>query len=295
MSKKSYLDCRRTFQLGSVFRQVKLLKVSSPILILLVMVLSSIGGQLLIARAADTCSESICYVRAGYVAHGDPDTYDFVEGTFTLPQSGDIIIPSGTTSTKFSIGVGLGGDNHFNSPNWLSAQVDIQVTNGQVNLIPVWSLADGATKAGQGSGGGYFLTKQMNVKLGDTIKVSVELDNTASPPKVTFAMRDTTSHKSDKFTMPNTTFPDPLVSNSLPDGKVAGCFVFFSNTDKYPNFAHPKQVNFTSCNVGDAAVDANPIDPDPAVSFGYKAQGLSNSASLTIPDSKGGFVISWNG
>lgn len=272
--------------------QIKLLKISFPILILLMTVLSSIGGQLLIARA-DTCSESICYVRAGYVAHGDPATNDFVESTFTLPQSGDIVIPSGTTSTKFSIGVGLGGDNHFNSPNWLSAQVDIQVTNGQVNLTPTWSLADGATKAGQGSGGGYFLTKQMNVKLGDTIKASVELDNTASPPKVTFTMRDTTSNENDKFTMPNQQFSDPLVSDSLPDGKVAGCFLFFSNTDKYPNFAHPKQVNFTNCNVGDAADDANPIDPK--ASFGYTAQGLSDSASLTSPDSNGGFTVNWKG
>ena len=126
MSEESYLDCRRASQLGSTLRQVKLLKVSFPILILLVTVLSFTGGPLLTARA-DTCSESICYVRAGYVAHGDPDTNDFVESTFTLPQSGDIVTPSGTTSTIFSIGAGLGGDNHFNSPNWLSAQVDIEI------------------------------------------------------------------------------------------------------------------------------------------------------------------------
>jgi hypothetical protein len=87
-------------------------------------VLFSTGGLPLTARA-DDCSESICFVRAGYVAHGDPDTNDFVESTFTLPQSGDIVIPSGTTSTKFSIGVGLGGDNHFDSLNWLAAQIDI--------------------------------------------------------------------------------------------------------------------------------------------------------------------------
>jgi hypothetical protein len=254
------------------------------------MVLSSIGEPLLIARA-DTCSESICYVRAGYVAHGDPDTNDFVEGTFTLPNSGDIIIPSGTTSTKFSIGVGLGGDNHFNSPNWLAAQVDIQVTNGQVSLTPTWSLADGATNAGQGSGGGFFLGEQMNVNLGDTIIASVEFDNTQ--PVVTFTLEDTTNNNSDSFTMPNEKFPDSLVSDNLPDGKVAGCFLFFSNTDKYPNFAHPNRVEFTSCQVGDTPDDANPIDSTTA--FGYTAQGLSVSANLTSPDSDGGFTISWNG
>jgi peptidase A4-like protein len=160
MSEESSLDCRRAFQLGSTLRQVKLWKVSSPILILLITVLSSVGGHLLIARAESPvpCSESICNVRAGYVANGDPDTYNFVESTFTLPESEDILIPSGTTSTKFSIGVGLGGDDHFNSPNWLAAQVDIQVTNGQINLTPTWSLADGATKAGQGSGGGFVVS-----------------------------------------------------------------------------------------------------------------------------------------
>jgi hypothetical protein len=130
------------------------------------------------------------------------------------------------------------------------------------------------------------------MNLGDQITASVELDNTTSPPKVTFTMRDITSGKGDQFTMPNSTFPNPLVSNNLPDGKVAGCFLFFGNTDKYPNFAHPNQLKFTDCKVGDTRADANPIDPTAA--FGNKAQGLSSAASLTSPDDNGGFTISWN-
>jgi len=270
-------------------RQIKLLKVSFPILIFLVMVLSIAGWQLPIARA-DTCSESICYVRAGYVAHSDTTgTYDYVESTFTLPQEQDITIPDGTNNSKFSIGVVLGGDNHFNSQNWAAAGIDIQVTNGQIaSQTSFWSVTDQATtdSRGLGSGHGYFPTNVKNVNLGDKIKASIGLNNSV----VTFSMKDLsnsdTSTNQDRFSL-------PIDSGKEPDGQTAGCVVFFSNASQYPNFAYPQQVKFSTCKVGANRGSKQAIDS--STSFGYTAQALSQSASLDTPSSRGGFTVCWNG
>ena len=123
-------------------RQVKLLKVSFPILTLLVMVLSIAGQQQLIARADIGCSGT-CPFRAGYVANSSTiNTYDYVESTFMLPTS---ITPIAAAAIKSSIGVGL-GDDHLGSPNWAAAGIEIQVeANGQIDQpTSFWSVTHGS-------------------------------------------------------------------------------------------------------------------------------------------------------
>lgn len=127
-------------------RQVKLLKVSFPILSLLVMVLAIADQQQLIARADTGCSGR-CPFRAGYVANSSTiNTYDYVESTFTLPSS---VNNSSNSGSKFSMSVGL-GDDHLGSPNWASAGVDIQVeANGQIDQpTSFWSVTNGSNTHG---------------------------------------------------------------------------------------------------------------------------------------------------
>ena len=223
-------------------RQVKLLKVSFPILTLLVMVLSIAGQQQLIARADIGCSGT-CPFRAGYVANSSTiNTYDYVESTFMLPTS---ITPNSSSSNKFSIGVGL-GDDHLGSPNWAAAGIEIQVeANGQIDQpTSFWSVTDGSNSnsRGQGSGHGYFPTN-VKVNSGDTIFASVKFNPPSS--QVQFFMRDLnnsdTNTNQDSFSL--------TMNSGQPDGKTAGCFLLF-NAANGPSSAYPDSVNFTGCKVG---------------------------------------------
>jgi hypothetical protein len=268
-------------------RQVKLLKVSFPILTLLVMVLAIAGQQQLIARA-DTCSASICQLRAGYVAHGGSGTYKYVETTFTVP--GNLRSPNGNTSVnnKFSMGVSLGGDNQFGEANWLSAGVDFQVTNGQIaSKTSFWSLPSGATNDSRASSG-YARTNVRDIEAGDTIFVSIALNSSS---RVTFSMRDNRSGQSDTFPL---TISD---SSKLPQGQTAGCVLFFNVWDKIANpfpLAHPTQASFSGCKVGADPNSGGAQTIDQTNPFPYTANGLSDTATLD-PSDGGNFNVVWNG
>src|SRR5205823_1153687 len=114
----------------------------------------------------------------------------------------------------------------------------------------------------------------------------IELNNSV----VTFSMKDLTnsdtSTNQDQFSL-------PIDSGKEPDGKTAGCVIFFSNTSQYPNFAYPQQVNFSTCKVGANSNSKQAIDS--SKSFGYTAQALSQSTSLDTLSGSGGFTVSWNG
>jgi len=267
-------------------RQVKLLKVSFPILTLLVMVLAIAGQQELIARA-DTCSASICLLRAGYVAHGASNTYNYVATTFTVPD--DSNLSNSNASNTFSIGVGLGGDNQFGEPNWASAGIDFQVQNGKItSRTSFWSVTNGASLDSRGPGG-YFQTNVKDLQPGDTIFVSVGLD--ANNSRVLFYMANNRSGQSDKF---------PLEINDLsklPQGKTAGCALFFNVWNKiaYPfPLAHPNSVNFTGCKVGADPNSGGAQTIDQTNPFPYTANGLSDTATLNSFGG-GNFNVVWNG